>query len=97
MCVFILTLQTSRPAETTRRSNFWDYETGEFEKTLKSHINAVNHVSYTRTGNLLASCSADLSIKLWNTKTYSVIRTLMGHDHNVSCVIFPDGKLFRVP
>ena len=73
----------------------WDYETGEFEKTLKSHINAVNHVSYNSDGSLLASCSADLSIKLWSTKTYTVVRTLMGHDHNVSCVrFFPDGKLF---
>jgi platelet-activating factor acetylhydrolase IB subunit alpha len=31
----------------------WDYETGEFERTLKGHTNAVQDLAYDHTGNLL--------------------------------------------
>ena len=69
----------------------WDYETGEFEKTLKSHINAVNHVSYNKR-RLLASCSVESEYR--NTRRLQS-HVSMGLDHNVSCVrFFPDGKLF---
>lgn len=36
----------------------------------------------------MASCSADLTIKLWNFKQAECIRTLHGHDHNVSGIKF---------
>ena len=40
-------------------------------------------------GKILASCSADLSIKLWDFQgTFTCIRTLLGHDHNVSSLTF---------
>jgi platelet-activating factor acetylhydrolase IB subunit alpha len=35
----------------------------------------------------LVSCSADLTIKVWDTNNdYKCIRTLYGHDHSVSSV-----------
>ena len=35
------------------------------------------------------TCSADLSVKLWDAKAdYKCVKTLMGHDHSVSSVIF---------
>lgn len=71
---------------------FWDFETGEFERTVKGHTNIVNHVAFNSSGSLLASASADLSIKLWNIETYTLQKTLMGHDHNVMRVGFlPEG------
>eukprot|EP01095_Lingulamoeba_sp_RSL-Kostka_P011113 TRINITY_DN4152_c0_g1_i1.p1 TRINITY_DN4152_c0_g1~~TRINITY_DN4152_c0_g1_i1.p1 ORF type:complete len:406 (+),score=132.85 TRINITY_DN4152_c0_g1_i1:122-1339(+) len=67
----------------------WDYESGDFEKTLRGHTGAVQDVCFENSGHLLASCSADLNIKLWNTQSnYECIKTLKGHDHNVSCVKF---------
>ncbi|CAM9145717.1 unnamed protein product [Phaeothamnion confervicola] len=67
----------------------WDYESGEFERTLKGHTNAVQHVAFNAVGNMLASCSADLTIKLWEfADAYPCVRTLRGHDHNVSCIAF---------
>ena len=40
----------------------------------------------------IASCSADMSIRLWDFTTYSCVKTLQGHDHNVSSVAFmPSG------
>ncbi len=43
---------------------------------------------------MLASCSSDLSVKLWNLQTNSVFKTLQGHEHEVSCVEFMAGGDF---
>lgn len=48
----------------------------------------MNSVAFTPTGSHLASCSADLSIKLWDVATYACLRTLRGHDHTISAVKF---------
>lgn len=57
-------------------------------RTLKGHTNTVNSVTFSPTGTHLASCSTDLSIKLWDFKTYACLRTLRGHDHTISSVRF---------
>lgn len=57
-------------------------------KTLKGHTNSVNSLSFTPSGNYLASSSNDLSIKLWDFSTYTCVRTLRGHDHTISSVAF---------
>ena len=42
--------------------------------------------------NFLASSSADLTVKIWSFADYECIKTLTGHDHNVSSVAFlPSG------
>ncbi|XP_061606919.1 lissencephaly-1 homolog A-like isoform X3 [Phyllopteryx taeniolatus] len=64
----------------------WDYEAGDFERTLKGHTDSVQDISFDQTGKLLASCSADMSIKLWDFQGFECIRTMHGHDHNVSSV-----------
>ncbi|KAF6779715.1 hypothetical protein AHF37_00825, partial [Paragonimus kellicotti] len=70
----------------------WDYESGEFEHTLKGHTDSVQDVAFDPTGKLLASCSADMQVKLWDFTIYQCIKTLTGHDHNVSSVAFlPSG------
>ncbi|KAK4162597.1 WD40-repeat-containing domain protein [Cladorrhinum sp. PSN259] len=68
----------------------WDWELGELERTLKGHTKAVLDVDYG--AKLLASCSSDMSIKLWDPlDTYKNIRTLQGHEHIVSSVRFVPG------
>ncbi|KAK5662636.1 hypothetical protein OQA88_8550 [Cercophora sp. LCS_1] len=73
----------------------WDWELGELERTIKGHTKAVLDVDYggPRGNTLLASCSSDLTIKLWDpSDDYKNIRTLPGHDHSVSAVRFiPSG------
>lgn len=73
----------------------WDWELGELERTIKGHTRAVLDVDFggPRGGTLLASCSSDLTIKLWDpSDEYRNIRTLTGHDHSVSAVRFiPSG------
>lgn len=69
----------------------WDFETGEYERTLKGHTNAVQAVAFNSSGQMLASTSADLTIKLWdfsNDGDYECLKTLRGHDHNISGVVF---------
>ncbi|KAJ5946557.1 nuclear migration protein NudF [Penicillium verhagenii] len=69
----------------------WDWELGEHEKTLKGHTRAVTGLDFggTRDHTVLASSSSDLTIKIWDPSTnYSNIRTLVGHEHSISCVRF---------
>jgi platelet-activating factor acetylhydrolase IB subunit alpha len=69
----------------------WDWELGELEQTIKGHTRAVKGLDYggPRGATLLASCSSDLTIKLWDpSDQYKNIRTLSGHDHSVSAVRF---------
>ncbi|KAK3936495.1 nuclear distribution protein pac-1a [Diplogelasinospora grovesii] len=73
----------------------WDWEVGELERTIKGHTRAILDVDYggPRGNILLASCSSDLTIKLWDpADDYKNIRTLPGHDHSVSAVRFIPGS-----
>lgn len=74
----------------------WDWDVGELERTIKGHTRSVLDVDYggPRGSVLLASCSSDLTIKLWDpANDYQNIRTLSGHDHSVSAVRFiPPGN-----
>ena len=45
-------------------------------------------VCLDKEGKMLASCSADMSVKLWDFNSYECLKTLHGHDHNVSSVAF---------
>ncbi|ERT00973.1 nuclear distribution protein PAC1 [Sporothrix schenckii ATCC 58251] len=69
----------------------WDWEVGELERTVKAHTRAVLDVDFggPRGNILMASCSSDLTIKIWDPLgDYKNIRTLAGHDHSVSAVRF---------
>ncbi|KAL6697696.1 WD40-repeat-containing domain protein [Trichoderma pleuroticola] len=73
----------------------WDWELGDLEQTIKGHTRPVLDLDYggPKTGILLASCSSDTTIKLWDPADgYKNIRTLSGHEHSVSAVRFiPSG------
>lgn len=62
----------------------WDYETGDFERTLKGHTDSVQDISFDHTGKLLASCSADMTIKLWDFQGFECIRTMRGKKMKLS-------------
>lgn len=71
----------------------WDFESGDFERTLKGHTDSVQDIAFDASGKLLASCSADMSIKLWDFhQSFACVKTMHGHDHNVNSVAFvPQG------
>ncbi|KAG6335028.1 hypothetical protein ID866_4054 [Astraeus odoratus] len=75
----------------------WDWETGEFERTLKGHQKVVNDVEFDHRGHLLVTCSADLFIKIWDSQNeWKNIKTLTGHDHAVSSARFMPGDQYIV-
>ncbi len=70
------------------------YQTGALIYTLSGHSEAVNSVSITPDGQIIATASADNTIKLWQVSDGTLIRTLTGHADDVTSVVFsPDGQL----
>jgi hypothetical protein len=62
--------------------------------TLSGHTDEVNSVAFSPDGRLLASGSADYTIKLWDVASGSLVRTLTGHtDYVLSVAFSPDGRL----
>ncbi|MGH2413558.1 MAG: WD40 repeat domain-containing protein, partial [Microcystaceae cyanobacterium] len=62
--------------------------------TLGGHAKAVNGVSFSPDGKMLATASNDNTVKLWNPATGQEIKTLTGHTNWVWGVSFsPDGKI----
>ena len=56
------------------------------------HVGAVNAVAFSPDGRWLASCADDTTVKLWDTITGQLIRTLEGHTDEASALaISPDG------
>lgn len=69
----------------------WDWELGELERTIKAHTQAVRDLDFggPKGAVLLASCSSDRVIKLWDpTDNYNNIRTLNGHEHTITSLRF---------
>jgi len=50
----------------------WDTEQGELERTLKSHTGIVQFLAFHPNGQMLASSSNDMTVKLWNLTTFTV-------------------------
>lgn len=58
------------------------------EKMIKAHTRAINKICFTyKKPYYLATCSSDLTIKIWDEK-FNHIRTLNGHEHTVSSIQF---------
>ncbi|MEG4232098.1 AAA-like domain-containing protein [Microcoleus sp. Pol11C3] len=61
--------------------------------SLEEHSGSVWGVAISSNGKILASASADKTIKLWNLESQKPIATLTGHSSSVNSVAFsPDGK-----
>ncbi|WRH67182.1 MAG: WD40 repeat domain-containing protein [Planktothrix sp. GU0601_MAG3] len=72
----------------------WDAKTGQLQKTLNAHVDAIESLAISPDGNLIISASWDNEIKLWNPKTGQLINTLKGHSDDIKTIaISPDGKL----
>jgi len=62
--------------------------------TLRGHRGPVYSVAYSPDGKLLASASADQTVKLWDPVRGACLATLTGHRSEVNSVAFsPDGEI----
>ena len=57
------------------------------------HTGSVNALALSPDGRFLVSGSEDVTLKIWDTATGNVLRTLSGHDQPVlAAAISPDGR-----
>ena len=60
--------------------------------TLRGHKDVIFRIAWSPDGWMLASLSADKTIRLWDVETGELCRTLTGHTQSVLSVAWsPDG------
>lgn len=52
--------------------------------TLKGHADVILRLSWAPRGDLLASCSVDRTVRIWDLATGAVLRTLTGHSEGIN-------------
>jgi WD40 repeat protein len=57
-------------------------------RTLEGHLNSIHSLSFSSDGHILASGSADQTIKLWDLEKTQELKTLRGHQSIIESVIF---------
>lgn len=72
------------------------------EKIIKAHVRGINTIAWSKrpvefhesknSTYVIATSSSDLSIKIWDGATFKHIRTLTGHEHTISSVVFSTTK-----
>jgi WD40 repeat protein len=82
---------TSRPLNTAQ---FWQQENDALWSDLPGHRNEILDIDFSEDGKMLASASADGSIRLWQTGNDSIVR--LPHQKPISDVIFSKTGNFLV-
>lgn len=81
--------------------SIWDVQTQRLRATL-NHDDAVVKVKFVKNSPMLATCSADRTVKMWDARTGQCLKSWSGHrdtvldiavadDGNVICSASDDG------
>ncbi len=78
-------------AERWRERDYRPLMTGR--AVLRGHTDEVRCLAFSRDGHLLATGSADHTVRLWRVAEEQLVKTLEGHKGPVNCLaISPDGR-----
>ncbi|MEM9092092.1 MAG: NB-ARC domain-containing protein, partial [Cyanobacteria bacterium P01_F01_bin.53] len=71
----------------------WDVNEIRPLLTCKGHTGWVQGLTFSPSGQWLASCSHDQTIRLWNIETGQCVKTLQGHSGSIQALVFsPNGN-----
>ena len=74
----------------------WEPLSGEVEKKLPGHKNAIYCVDWSPTGKYLATGSADKSICIWDVQNGRLLNKLVGHKDLVTSVAWAPNEKFVI-
>jgi WD40 repeat protein/serine/threonine protein kinase len=85
---------TSIDPEEDHSVRLWDVQSGEQKLVLQGHDRYITAVAFSPDGKMVASGSADQTIRLWDTVTGANIRSLLNDAPTkyVALAFSPDGK-----
>ena len=69
---------------------------GELSKTLVGHKDTVTCCTFSPDGRMLATCSADHTVLVWDTATFRARAHLKGHTDEVTAVSFSHDSTFLI-
>lgn len=73
--------------------NVWDVNTWENKESIAAHMYAINHMTYSPDGKYYATCSMDKSIKVWDAKSFKLLKVIdkarhAGHGTSVNKLLW---------
>ncbi|WP_016952075.1 caspase family protein [Anabaena sp. PCC 7108] len=76
----------------------WDGKVSIWQKDqvtkFQAHKDIINAVSFSNDGKILATASADKTVKIWNSQNYQLLKTITGHQNRVTSISFsPDNQM----
>lgn len=66
----------------------WEIDTGFCKNTLQGHDDWVRVVIVNEEGTYFASGSSDQNIIIWNAESFSLFKSLKGHEHVIETLAF---------
>ena len=86
MCCIFLMLKTTTIKAETNPEKFVELN------SLEGHTNSIFDLEFSPNGKYFASCSYDKTIKIWNSSSWNVIKTLILDDRVFSVAISPNSS-----
>jgi WD40 repeat protein len=87
---------TSLEGKPEYRIGLLDAQTGLEERNLSGHTNQIGTLAFSPDGKLLASESADRSVRLWNVETGKEVFSLKMREKGSTIAFSPNGRLIAI-
>lgn len=82
-----------KPFDGLSQLKLWAFPSGELKKTVEAvHEKSIRYIAWNPEGNLVASCSDDGTLKLWDGESLKALRTIQGQGKVQFFSFSPDGR-----